>query len=117
MRMVVMRKTRMISLNGLSIYVRLDDFPPFSSFVRIAIGIAHFEATMLPPVAGASDLERTTCPVASCITCHAFQGEDSAATGVPIWPPLLQEQRSQLPPSLSTLSVFYCFMRHSVWLA
>ena len=38
----------MISLNGLSIYVRLEDFPPFSSFVRIAI--AHFEAIMLPPV-------------------------------------------------------------------
>ena len=96
----------MISLNGFSIYVRLEDFPPFSSFVRIAIGIAHFEATMLPPVAGASDLERTTCPVASCNrTCHAFQGEDAAAAGVPIWPPLLQGQRSELP-FLSLLCLF-----------
>ena len=37
-----------ISTNGLSFYVRLEDFSPFSSFVS-RIAIAHIEAIMLPP--------------------------------------------------------------------
>ena len=69
--MVVMRKTRM--LYQWPFYVILEYFSPFSSFVRIAI--AYFESDNAVAAAAASDLERTTCPVASCNTCHAFQGE------------------------------------------